>query len=243
MSEPAPARGPSRAFVQGLFFDFCKSCCALVGTVFYRQRRFDAWRVPAAGPCVIAANHQSFLDPPLIGSALPHRRTHYLARAGLFKGSVFSWLLEAVNSIPIKESSGDLAAIREVVARLERGGAVVLFPEGSRSEDGRMGEFKRGVALIIKKARCPVVPAAIEGAFDAWPRSRLLPRLWGHRVMVRFGDPIPPDEFFKDGVDAGLRRLEREVESMRAALRAEIEASRARRRPRADLDGDEPIGC
>lgn len=224
MSDQRREPGAIEAFVQGLFFDFCKSCCSIYGTLFCRLRRFDAWRVPGEGACVIAGNHQSFLDPPLIGSSIPHRRTHYLARAGLFRGRAFSWLLEAVNSIPINESSGDLAAIREVAARLERGAAVVLFPEGSRSNDGRMGEFKRGVALIIKRAGCPVVPAAIEGAFEAWPRHRALPHLWGQRVMVKFGDPIPSEEFFRDGVDAGLRRLEREIEAMRLSLRAELDA-------------------
>ena len=181
-------------------------------------RAYHAARVPAAGPLLIAANHESYLDPPLVGSFLHTRQISYIARAGLFKFKPLAWLITALNSISLKEDSGDAAAIREILRRLERGDAVLIFPEGSRSPDGEMQEFKRGVALLVKKARCPVLPVAVDGCFDAWPRHRKLPRIF-HRVGVLYGEPIPYDELMKDGPDAALERLHAEVATLLEELR------------------------
>lgn len=209
------------------FWSLCLGCL----TVFYRARRYHCDRMPRHGAVLIAANHQSHLDPPLVGVCNPWRPTHYLARAGLFKSRVFGWLIGALNAVPIREESGDLGAIREILSRLERGVPVLVFPEGSRSPDGAQHEFKRGIALLLKRAGCPVVPVAVEGCFDAYPRHRLLPRLWGCRVAAMVGHPISPEELLKDGADAGLRRLEREVEAMRMELRSRLRASTNGRYP------------
>jgi 1-acyl-sn-glycerol-3-phosphate acyltransferase len=199
---------PVRRFIYWLFWWFC----LIVLTVFFRLRRFHMERIPRTGACLIVGNHQSHLDPPAIGVCNTTRPTHFIARMGLFKNRLFGWLIFALNSIPIREESGDLGAIKEVLARLEKGVPVLIFPEGSRSNDGRMHEFKRGIALLVKRAKCPVVPAAVEGAFDAYPRGGR-PRFWGKRVAVMIGKPIPHEELMKDGPDA--MRLE-----LRARLRA-----------------------
>lgn len=188
-------------------------------TVVYRVRRFHYERMPETGPVLIASNHQSHLDPPLVSLCNTKRPTHFLARAGLFRFRPFGWLISALNSVPIKEESGDLAAIREILTRLEMGVPVIMFPEGSRSPDGQIHEFKRGIALLLKRAKCPVVPVAVEGCFDAWPRHRKLPKLWGKRVAAMVGEPIAPEELLKDGPEAGLDRLRREIETMREELR------------------------
>lgn len=203
----------------------------MVLTLFYRLRRYHTHRMPRTGPVLIAANHQSHLDPPAIGMCNTTRPTHFLARAGLFKNPAFAWLISAVNSVPIKEESGDLGAIREILARLETGVPVLVFPEGSRSPDGEVHEFKRGIALLLKRARCPVVPVAIEGAYDAFPRHRMFPRLFGCRIAVMVGHPIPHDELLKDGAEAGLERLKNEIEMMRCELRAKLRAATNGRYP------------
>lgn len=208
-------------------------------TVFYRYRRYHFDRIPRTGAVLIAANHQSHLDPPAVGVCNPYRPTHFLARAGLFKNRVFGWLIGALNSVPIKEESGDLSAIREILERLKQGVPVLVFPEGSRSPDGAMHEFKRGIALLLKRARCPVVPVAVEGCFDAFPRSRLLPRFWGARIASMVGHPIDPDELLKDGPEEALRRLEREIDAMRLELRAKLRVSTSGRYP-AKGPGDQP---
>lgn len=173
--------------------------------------------MPRTGACLIIANHQSYLDPPLIGLTTL-RPLHYVARIGLFESAAFAWLIRALNAVPIRESGSDAKAMREVLKRLEGGASVVLFPEGARTHDGAVRPFKRGVGLIVKKSHCPVVPMAIEGAYDAWPRRMGRPRLFGCRLAAAVGEPIPHDELMRDGADAALQRLHDEVEKLRAEL-------------------------
>jgi 1-acyl-sn-glycerol-3-phosphate acyltransferase len=191
----------------------------LFATVFYRFRRFGAHNIPAEGPCVIVANHQSHMDPPVIGAAIWNRQLTFVARAGLFKNAFFGWTLRSVNAIPIEEGDrAEIATIKKFIERLKQGEIVIVFPEGTRSTDGSLGEFKAGAALLIKRANCPVVPAAIEGAFDAFPRGQHLPTLLGQRVAIAFGEPIDPVELLADGSDAAMQRLKDEVESLRQSL-------------------------
>ncbi|MBL8746717.1 MAG: 1-acyl-sn-glycerol-3-phosphate acyltransferase [Phycisphaerae bacterium] len=240
----APARTSSLA--QRLFYWTCWTVCLVILTFFYRLRRFNTDRIPRHGPVLIAANHQSHFDPPAIGMCNTSRPTHFIARAGLFTNRAFAWLISAVNALPIKEDSGDLGAIREVLARLETGVPVLIFPEGSRTPDGEIHEFKRGVALLLKRARCPVVPVAIEGAYQAFPRTRTLPRLVGQRIAVMVGRPIPHEELLQHGPEAGLARLRSEIESMRAELRSKLRATTSRNRlpppVRAPVEMDAPGG-
>jgi len=210
---------PGAPLVQLLFYESIRILAGLAFILGFRARAFHVARIPRTGPLLLAANHQSYLDPPLVGAFLGVRQISFIARAGLFKFKPLGWLIASLNSISLKEDAGDAAAIREILRRLEHNDAVLIFPEGSRSADGEMHEFKRGVALLVKRSRCPVVPIAVDGCYDAWPRDRKVPRLFRRRVGVLFGHPIPHDELMKDGPDAGLERLHAEV----AALLAELQ--------------------
>ena len=223
-----------------LLFDACRLACKVFLLVFYRVRPEHPRRVPERGPILIIANHQSFLDPPLVGSFIGFRHTDFIARGGLFKFKPFGWLIAALNSIPVGEGASETVAIKEALRRLEMGRAVILFPEGSRTPDGAMRPFKRGIALLVKKANCPVVPVAIEGVHDAWPRDRARPFLFGKRIAMRYAEPIPHEELMEDGPDAALRRLEREIDAMRLDLRAGLRARSGGRYP-APGAGDHPI--
>jgi 1-acyl-sn-glycerol-3-phosphate acyltransferase len=238
---PDAAHAPSLA--QRAFYWFCWSMCMLFFTLVYRLRRHHMERLPRTGPLLVAANHQSHFDPPAIGMGVTSRPLHFLAREGLFKNRLFGWLITAVNSVPVSEEESDVGAIRTILARLSGGVPVLIFPEGSRSPDGELQEFKRGIALLLKRAKCPVVPAAIEGAYDAYPRHRTFPRLLGYRIAVMYGHPIAAEELLKDGPDAALNRLKREIESMRHELRAKLRAATSSRhapRPKTRRGGEAP---
>ncbi len=209
-------------------------------TLFLRIRRFGTERIPASGACLIVANHQSHLDPPLVSMCVTKRQSHFVARVGLFSSKHFGKFIAALNALPIRNDTSDIGAIREVLGLLDQGMAVIMFPEGSRTLDGRMQPFKRGVGLLVKKSRCPVVPVAVEGCYDAWPRSRSFPRIFGQRVAVLVGSPIPHDELMANGADAALIRLATEIETLRMDLRARLRSASNGRFPAAG-PGDEPV--
>lgn len=229
-----PTATPDQPHSQRLFYRFFRGLCRNLMRLMFRAYARHPERVPATGAVLLAANHQAYLDPPLVGGFVRFRECHFLAKAGLFKSSLFGWIITGLNSVPIQESTngggGDIGAIKEILHRLELGDAVVIFPEGSRTLDGAMHPFKRGVSLLVKKSSCPVVPVAVEGCFDAWPRNGKI-RPFGARIAVMYGHPIPHDELMKDGPDAALRRLEREIDAMRLELRNEMRARSGGRYP------------
>lgn len=200
-----------------LLYTFIRWLAGVLLRLIYRCERFGHQDVPASGAMLFACNHQSYLDPPMV-STMTSREIQFIARSGLFSFKPFAWLITNLNSIPLQDDGGDVTAIKEIIKRLDEDKAVLIFPEGSRSENGALGEFKRGVALLVKRAKCPVLPVALEGSFDAWPKGSA-PRFFGKRVVIRYGTPIPYDDLMKDGPDAALLRLAREIETMRMGLR------------------------
>ena len=224
-----------------LMYDVIRRLAHALFVLFYRIRVYGHRRIPASGPLLLVCNHQSNLDPPAVSSSISSRHLEFLAKEGLFTGSGFlAWLIGNLNSLPIREDGGDAAAIKEILRRLGEGRAVLIFPEGTRSEDGAMHEFKRGVALLVKRGRCPVQPVAVEGCFDAWRRGGSFPRLFGPRVAVAFSDPISHDELMRGTPDEGLARLAARIDRTRLALRAKLRrATRGRYPPPGP--GDAPL--
>jgi 1-acyl-sn-glycerol-3-phosphate acyltransferase len=204
--------------VQRLLYAASRLVVAVLLALIYRLRAFGGHRVPTSGPVLLVANHQSHLDAPVIATTC-RRPLWFVARVGLFKSRPFAWLIRTFNAIPIRQGESDAAAIRAIIARLKAGGAVLIFPEGARTFDGSMQPFARGAAVLIRRTGCPVVPVAVDGCFEAWPRTRTLPRLWGQRLAVAFGEPIAHDELMSRGPDAALERLAREIEVLRRRLR------------------------
>ena len=225
MSRTSDQPANLKPWYQPAVYWFCHHVSALLYILIYRVRAFHASRVPAKGAVLIASNHQSFFDPPLVGSMIMQRQVSFVAKFGLFGFGPFAWLIRTLNSVPIREDTGDAGAIKEVLRRLGSGDAVVIFPEGSRTPDGQMHQFKRGVALLVKRANCPVVPVAVEGVYKAWPIHRKVPRFLGQRMAIMYGEPIDSTELMKDGPDAALRRLEAEIGAMRQQLRTYLRES------------------
>jgi len=195
-------------FFQRCFYWVGWVLCWSILKFFWRTTYVGTGNIPRTGACLLVANHQSHLDPPLVGTAIRGRPMNAIARLGLFKHPAFGWVLRQVFCIPIREESGDMAAIKEALRRLEMGRAVVIFAEGSRSPDGALRPFKRGAALLFKRSKCPVIPVAVEGCFDAMPRKKSLPNFFGYRVMCAIGEPISHDELMSEGVDGAMHRLE-----------------------------------
>ncbi len=220
------AKCPGQSIPKLLLYELAAGMARGLTSLFFRQRTFHAEFVPASGACLLIANHQSYLDPPAIGSAIRHRQVDYVARLGLFKSPILRWIISALNATPIREDGGgDIAAMKEILRRLEAGRAVLLFPEGTRTSNGAMEDFKRGVAVLVKRAKCPVVPIAIEGAFDAWPRHRKFPRWMGQRLAVKFGEPISHDALIAKGAEASLHELAVTIDAMRLELRGMLRKS------------------
>lgn len=204
-------RHPGSSLAHVCFFDFCRRTVHTWFLIVYRLRTEGVEHVPAQGAVLIVANHQSFYDPPAIGGAITHRHTDFLARGGLFKFRLFGWLITKLNSTPIKQGAGDAGAMKEILKRLSEGKAVIVFPEGSRTPDGELQDLQRGTLVLIKRAKCPIVPAAISGAYEAWPRTRMIPRLFSKRMAVSYGNPIDGSELMANGTDAAMERLESEI--------------------------------
>ena len=232
-------RHPGSSAAHVVFYNICRLLSVGILKLCFGLRVHRIGQLPREGAVLIVANHQSFLDPPAIGGLARGRDMDFIARSGLFRFGPFGWLITRLNSVPIKEAGGDTAAMKEALRRLGEGKAVLIFPEGSRSADGALHEFKRGVAVLLKRAKCPVIPAAIEGAYDAWPRSGR-PRPFSSPIEVMYGDPVEPADLLSEGPDAAIDRLVAEVERMRVELHGRI---KARTRGRYPTTPAEPGGA
>jgi 1-acyl-sn-glycerol-3-phosphate acyltransferase len=161
-------------------------------------------KMPPTGAFIITPNHVSFLDPPAIGVAM-QRECRFLARHSLWRIGWFGRIISSIGALPINREKPDRASVRAALVGLEDGLPLVLFPEGTRSRDGRLGSGETGVVLFVNRARVPVVPAAIIGTEQVLPPDARWPRRG--RVRVAFGDPLyfTPDSP-RDEVVSGIMR-------------------------------------
>ena len=157
----------------------------------FRGRVFGTRRVPRHGGVLLVSNHQSFLDPVLATFALP-RECNYMARATLFDSKWLGPVIRHLNAFPVKRGTADIGAIKETLRRLKQGQVVLTFPEGTRTVDGSIGPMRAGVILLARKARVPIVPTLILGAYESWPRTAKLPR--PRPILVAYAEPFSPHE-------------------------------------------------
>lgn len=167
-----------------------QSIACHVGAALFRFRAHGLHNVPAGGGVILACNHQSFLDPVIASCALP-RSVTFMARDTLFKVLPFRLLIESLNAFPVQRGTADLGAMKTSLRRLKEGWPLLVFPEGTRTKDGSIGAIRGGIGLLASRARVPVVPTCIVGAFEAWPRSSPLPH--PSPIEVRYGAPLPDD--------------------------------------------------
>ncbi len=168
-------------------FKTSRLLCQLALTIFYDFKAYGTRNVPLRGGVLLVSNHESFLDPVLVGVKVP-RVMAFLAKSELFTNRWFGWYLRQLQAFPIQQGRGDIAAMRETIARLQEGYILNIFPEGSRSPNGKLQPLLNGAALIIRKAAVPVVPCVIAGSYRCWPKGRKLPRTG--RLRVIYGAPM-----------------------------------------------------
>jgi 1-acyl-sn-glycerol-3-phosphate acyltransferase len=155
--------------------------------LYFRWRVFNPERVPLQGPAILACNHASFLDPPLVGAGV-HRAIHYLARENLFRFPVLGWILRNWQVVPVDREGGGAKGLKAILDQLLAGGIIILFPEGTRTRDGNLQPARPGIGLTVIKSTAPVVPVRVFGTFQAYGRHMRVPH--PHQVSVKYGRPM-----------------------------------------------------
>ena len=171
------------------WYALCWVVCWAVCKALFRFHYTGRGNVPASGPLLVVSNHQSHLDPVLIGVACP-RQVGALARASLFVGP-FGWLIRSFGAVPVERGSAT-GGIRALLGMLRAGEAAIVFPEGTRTTDGQLQPFQGGFCAIARRGGAAIVPTTIDGAYAALPRGAALPR--PRQIALAFKEPIMPDE-------------------------------------------------
>jgi 1-acyl-sn-glycerol-3-phosphate acyltransferase len=161
--------------------------------LFYRYKVEWEFDPATVGTCIIAPNHASYLDPPLISASWP-APLYFFAGSHLFKKRLLRALLSRLHTQPVVKGK-ELATVRSAAQLLKSGKSIVLFPEGTRSYDGQLQELRTGVALLSTLSGCPIIPCFIQGTQKAWPKEQHYPTLFGNTTTCRFGKPIYPKSF------------------------------------------------
>ncbi len=166
---------------------------------FFGFRVVGREKLLSEGPVVVASNHESFLDPPLVGVMFRHE-VYTLARKTLFRG-FGAWLYPRMNAIPIDQERPDMASLKKIIKLLRQKNHVVIFPEGSRTLDGNLQPAEAGTGLIVAKSKAVVQPIRIFGAYNALPRGSS--KLKFTPITIVVGDPITftPEELKAKGRD------------------------------------------
>jgi 1-acyl-sn-glycerol-3-phosphate acyltransferase len=178
-----------------LLYSIAHAFIWIVSKLLFRMKVSGSDHVPRNGGIIIASNHASYLDPPIVGTAITSRQICYLARETLFKNPIFGWLIRDFHSIPIRRGSADTDAFESVLSVLRGGGCVVMFPEGTRTLNGELQPAKRGVGYLAVLSGVPVVPAYVSGTYRVMPKGRVIPS--PASIQVYFGAPIDIGPYLK----------------------------------------------
>lgn len=162
--------------------------CAPFFALCYRTKSYGKGNLPKKSGALIASNHASFLDPPLIGYCVFPIRLCYLARDTLFK-PILGWILRNIHCYPVKRGKGNIALFKLIPKLTAQGKIIAIFPEGTRSLDGEIQQGQAGVGLLVQKTTVPVIPCYVHGTFKIWNIEQRFPKLFGKTAVV-FGKPV-----------------------------------------------------
>jgi 1-acyl-sn-glycerol-3-phosphate acyltransferase len=186
---------------------------------YFGWRVYHPERVPAQGPVILASNHASFIDPPLVGAGVT-RAVNYLARENLFRFPVLGWVLQHWQVVPVDREGGGAKGLKAILERLLAGGAILLFPEGTRTRDGNLQPARSGIGLTVIKSTAPVVPVRVFGTYAAYNRHMRFPR--PHRVAVKYGQPMDFQELRAEAKSCSKPRLKEIYQQVADQLMAAI---------------------
>jgi 1-acyl-sn-glycerol-3-phosphate acyltransferase len=171
--------------VNPVFYRLVRSVFVPFFLVYFRMQRVGREHLPRSGPLLLASNHRSFLDPFVIGT-LVKRPVYYMAKRELFEKRWQAWALNALGAFPVDRGAGDQDAMATARAILARGDCVVVFPEGTRTRPGPLGEPRRGIGRLALETGAPVAPVAVIGSDQVRRGWRIRPR----KVRLRVGAPL-----------------------------------------------------
>ena len=192
-----------------MFYLYVKWFFAPLVRIYLRLKVRGHERVPRRGPVIMVANHASFLDPVVLGSACS-RPIHFMVLQSMYDWWWLRWFYWGMQTIPVRTEESDPRAIKQALSRLKNGEVVGLFPEGGRSTDGKLMQGKEGAALLAAVSGAPVIPCFIHGAFESFPPGAGFPR--PSEITIRFGEPL---QFPRE---KQARRDRKEMERFSASL-------------------------
>ena len=208
-------RKSSRALWQRAGYALFRYIFRLISLTYFRYKVENRHLVPKTGGAIICANHQSHFDPPVVGQSIP-RHVCYMARQSLFSNPFMGFIFHMLDAIPVQRGGG-FSGVKNTLMRIKRGDVVVLFPEGTRSKDGKLGRMKSGFITLARRGKVPIIPAGVAGAYEALPRGTIIPRQ--SNVRVTFGEAISVEQI-QDMSD------EEVIEELRVRIQVCMETSR-----------------
>lgn len=204
------------------FYWLCYSVARLLSKLLYRNRVTGLENLPK-GRALLAPNHASHFDPPLVAVSLKEE-VHFLARESLFNIPVIGWIIARLNTHPVGGTGASIESFRTIGRLLGEEKKVMLFPEGTRTYDGELQPAAAGVGMVALRSEAPVIPIYVEGTYEIWSRHSGRPKLRG-RTSCSFGKPIHPSDFSHLGRKEAQRAIAEEVMHRIAEMKSEIEAA------------------
>ena len=202
-----------------MWYRICRRAMQMILVAGCRVRAFNRHYEPTSGSALYMCNHQSFMDPPLMSLAL-RRPMNYMARASLFRYGPVKRLFESLNAFPVKRGEADMGALKEALRRLKRREQIVLFPEGTRTYDGRIMPFLPGAAMLARRGADWTVPTIIDGAYECWPRKNILPRTG--QIAIIYGPPMPREEAERMSNEEFITAMREQMIALQADIRRRL---------------------
>lgn len=196
-------------------------------SIYHRFQVFNPERVPLAGPVVLACNHASYIDPPLVGSGV-ERQINFLARDNIFHVPILAAILRSWEVVPVDRDGGSGRGLKAILDRLSQDRAIILFPEGTRSRHGELNPARSGIGLVVIKSKAPVVPARVFGTYKAFDPHMIIPR--PRKLMVKYGRPMLFEALRAEAETCSKPRLKEIYQEVADQIMAEI----ARLEPKED---------